>query len=442
MAANPNASDQPDDALVECLLCGRRYRSLGHHLVRAHDMTVDQYRDQHGIRRTRPLTAPVSRQRWQEKIAAQIAAGALDAHYAGNAERAAAARPASQRALRQMRALGVPRRPSRPPRTRDELVAIVAAIEAGATRADALAVASISESRFYAAIRCHPDLKARMAGVAERKARRSATAARPGRVAGSEIARIIAEIHRGHPKASLLYTRVAIALLDAPDRTLTVSDLSDALGKGRDSTAVQDAIGRMEAIGVVSRELRPADDPGAHGLSSIPIPPGRSFGRAGLLVPAPRLRDPTRWSRRVPWPGACPLDRDVRSQPAALHQRSAQPPERFVQLRIDVAVRQGRAGPEVGRRLAVAGIAMEHQQGEPHLQRSGRAGSVSSSFGQDRQRSVDEPAVKLADATRHVRRSARIGDDDRSHVGRTATEAATRQRAGHRGPDGAPARVV
>ena len=51
-------------------------------------------------------------------------------------------------------------------------------------------------------------------------------------------------------------------LLDAPGRTLTVSDLSDALGKGRDSSAVQDAIARMEGLGVVTCELQPADEHG------------------------------------------------------------------------------------------------------------------------------------------------------------------------------------
>ncbi|MGI4733004.1 MAG: MucR family transcriptional regulator [Janthinobacterium lividum] len=259
---SPHAPDQHVDGLVECRICRRRFRSLGHHLVRAHDMKVDQYRDAHGIRRTHPLTAPASRKRWQEKIAAQIAAGALDAHYAGNAERSAAARSASQRALRETRALGLPRRSSRPARPREELVKIVAAIEAGAARASALAAASISEGGFYAAIRRHPDLKARMARVAERKTRRTVTAARPGRVAGSELARIIAAVHAGHPKASLLYARIAIALLEAPDRTMTISDLSEAIGKGRDSTAVQDAIVRMETMGIVSRELRAADEHG------------------------------------------------------------------------------------------------------------------------------------------------------------------------------------
>ena len=101
-----------------------------------------------------------------------------------------------------------------------------------------------------------------MARLAERKARRVAPLPKPGRVAGTELARIIAAIDRAYPKASLLYARIVIALLDASDRTLTVSDLSDALGKGRDSSAVQGAITRMEAIGVVTRELQPADEHG------------------------------------------------------------------------------------------------------------------------------------------------------------------------------------
>ncbi len=156
-------------------------------------------------------------------------------------------------------------KPARPPRSHEQLGAIVATSEAGTTRAAALAAVPITQSAFYAALRRHPDLKARMAVVARRKARRTKAPTGPSRVAGTEIARIIAAINAGHPRASLLYARIAIVLLDAPGRTLTVSDMSDALGKGRDSSAVQDAVARMEAMGLVSRELQPADEHGGRG---------------------------------------------------------------------------------------------------------------------------------------------------------------------------------
>lgn len=84
--------------------------------------------------------------------------------------------------------------------------------------------------------------------------------ARKQRVTHSEAGQIIARIETAYPKASLMYARMVMALLDADDHEMSVSDLSDAVGKGRDSTAVQNAVGRLVAMGMVERELMPAGE--------------------------------------------------------------------------------------------------------------------------------------------------------------------------------------
>ncbi|MFI5831107.1 MucR family transcriptional regulator [Streptomyces sp. NPDC051578] len=49
------------DGLVTCLSCGRRFRSLGPHLARAHHMTAVEYRAEHGLPATTTLMATDAR---------------------------------------------------------------------------------------------------------------------------------------------------------------------------------------------------------------------------------------------------------------------------------------------------------------------------------------------------------------------------------------------
>lgn len=54
--------EQPeDDGLLACLECGLWYRGLGGHLVGAHDMTADEYRELHELPRRRGLWAEDAR---------------------------------------------------------------------------------------------------------------------------------------------------------------------------------------------------------------------------------------------------------------------------------------------------------------------------------------------------------------------------------------------
>ncbi|CAL9668018.1 hypothetical protein SUDANB145_07263 (plasmid) [Streptomyces sp. enrichment culture] len=47
MSRRPGAADE--DGLITCLICGRRFRSLGPHLYRKHDTDAVAYRAAHGL---------------------------------------------------------------------------------------------------------------------------------------------------------------------------------------------------------------------------------------------------------------------------------------------------------------------------------------------------------------------------------------------------------
>ena len=51
----PSGAD--DDGLITCLSCGRRFRSLGPHLARAHQMTAAEYRAEHRLPASATLMA-------------------------------------------------------------------------------------------------------------------------------------------------------------------------------------------------------------------------------------------------------------------------------------------------------------------------------------------------------------------------------------------------
>lgn len=72
---------------------------------------------------------------------------------------------------------------------------------------------------------------------------------------GAELDRALQIIERNHPRASLLYARIVLTLSNARGREMAQSDLSDRIGKGRDSSAVQGAIGRLAAMGLVKRDV-------------------------------------------------------------------------------------------------------------------------------------------------------------------------------------------
>ncbi|MFE3059110.1 MucR family transcriptional regulator [Nocardia sp. NPDC059239] len=63
-----------DDGLVTCLTCGRRFRSLGPHLSRAHQLTATQYRTEHGLPASATLMAHASRETLSEARHAEMAA--------------------------------------------------------------------------------------------------------------------------------------------------------------------------------------------------------------------------------------------------------------------------------------------------------------------------------------------------------------------------------
>lgn len=65
---------------IICLLCGRRYRGVGHHVVRAHDITIDEYKDRFGIPHTRSLVGESTRSAMSITTSQQHKDGVLKEH--------------------------------------------------------------------------------------------------------------------------------------------------------------------------------------------------------------------------------------------------------------------------------------------------------------------------------------------------------------------------
>ena len=65
-------SVSPDQ--ITCLICGRRQKLLKRHLVVAHELTPDQYRERFGLKRDYPMVAP-SYARARSEMALRIGLG-------------------------------------------------------------------------------------------------------------------------------------------------------------------------------------------------------------------------------------------------------------------------------------------------------------------------------------------------------------------------------
>jgi hypothetical protein len=73
----PPGVQPAQDGRLQCLECGRWYRSLASHLHRSEDMTAAQYREKHGLPATRPLVAPDLSELWSEQAKDRLAAREL-----------------------------------------------------------------------------------------------------------------------------------------------------------------------------------------------------------------------------------------------------------------------------------------------------------------------------------------------------------------------------
>ena len=69
------------------------------------------------------------------------------------------------------------------------------------------------------------------------------------------VCRIVTQIAQTYPRASGLYAAIILNLATARNFTLAQGDLGEAVGRGRDSSAVQAATERMADMGIVARDL-------------------------------------------------------------------------------------------------------------------------------------------------------------------------------------------
>jgi hypothetical protein len=60
---------------ITCLLCGREFKSLGSHILRTHEVTVEEYKTRFGLPIVRGLVGQATHERQADAIMARIAAG-------------------------------------------------------------------------------------------------------------------------------------------------------------------------------------------------------------------------------------------------------------------------------------------------------------------------------------------------------------------------------
>ncbi len=129
---------------IDCMICGERFRSVGHHVTKKHHMPVREYRERFGIRPGVPLSCQETRAAFAAAIHRTIDAGALEAHYAHNAERAViGGKAAAIKANRK----GIPRRNRLPVAERLRTVRkVIALVAEGSTIIGAAREAGIGRS--------------------------------------------------------------------------------------------------------------------------------------------------------------------------------------------------------------------------------------------------------------------------------------------------------
>jgi len=150
-----------------CLICGKLFASVGHHVAVAHGMSARDYRDMHGIPRSAKLTSPEV----SEKFAAQAIARGLPDGVVHLAPRAAEYAAIGKQAKADLSAAGrkfsawnaIPR---------DLIAAIVAEAEAGGRPYQIVRAMGISWSGFHGALTKFPDLLARYKSLPIRRGRK------------------------------------------------------------------------------------------------------------------------------------------------------------------------------------------------------------------------------------------------------------------------------
>jgi len=160
-----------EDRLV-CLLCGHTFRSVGHHIARAHGVSVEEYQDRYGIPRGRGLVGAETRKAFATSVRATHAAGTLRPHVEALAAAAGQHGGASATTKRAILAAGIrdPWRSMRLPAHKVAKVLLLA--EAGLTLSTAVRRVGISWSGFHAAAAREAALAERLARLPIRKGRR------------------------------------------------------------------------------------------------------------------------------------------------------------------------------------------------------------------------------------------------------------------------------
>lgn len=198
--------------LRTCLICGKHFRSVGHHVRAAHGISARDYRDMHGIPRIRKLTTPEV----SEMFRAQARERGLGTDHDALRAMAREANARSGEVIADLVAAGR-RWSGHNAIPRDQLEALIARSEAGERPYQVARDIGLSWSGLHGALKRHPRLLARYKAL---------------------------DVARGRSKGATIYQRV-IEALTAADGPIAMADLAEALTGDRESSGVSLAVKRL-----------------------------------------------------------------------------------------------------------------------------------------------------------------------------------------------------
>lgn len=157
---------RPDEKLPRCLICGKPCRSVGHHVWAAHGISAEEYRDMHGIPRSRKLTSEDTR----IVFAMQAASRGLGTDHASLRSMAKAANIKSSKVISDLVASGRVWGGENA-LSREKLITLLRRAESGERPYQVAREMGISWSGLHGALKRHPDLHARYKALPVRRGR-------------------------------------------------------------------------------------------------------------------------------------------------------------------------------------------------------------------------------------------------------------------------------
>lgn len=152
--------------LPECLICGGRFKSVGHHVRKAHGITAMDYRDMYGIPRSRKLTSAETRDTFAAQARARGLGTDQEARRAASDTAVQKSRVAIKGLIASGRVWG-----GRNRHPRETIAQVVSRAESGERPYQIVREMGIAWSAFHGGLKRHPDLLARYQALPIRRGR-------------------------------------------------------------------------------------------------------------------------------------------------------------------------------------------------------------------------------------------------------------------------------